>query len=226
MLNLLQRLKARKAESEITLRDQWLGLVQAVADDDEPDDDNLLATLDDCGKSLDELEAAVALVKQRCEWAAQIEAVPAAKVEIQMIEAERKAATDEINIAIRKHNDRIKVFPLQEQQAISVMQVADLARQRLSETCTDESLKSRIVAARDAIRKIYDPLNKMIERRGSRRAELGRLERANSKPELLATAQIQAAEFDHEIARLESETRQLQAEIDVLHGEALDVMAI
>ena len=122
-------------------------------------------TLDDCQKSLDQLQQAVELVRQRREWAAQIEAVPAAKAEIAHIKAERKAATDELNIAIRVHNDRIKDFPLQEQQASGVMQVADFARQKLGETCLDSSLKERLAAARDAIRKNHAPLNRLSELR-------------------------------------------------------------
>lgn len=227
MLDLLQRLKARKTEGEITLRDQWLGLVQAVADDDPPDDDNLLTTLDDCGKSLDELEAAVALVKQRREWAAQMAGAADARAESAACESERKAARVELFDAQSKYNERVNALSEREQKAAAVLTTADLARQKLQETSSDQSLKDRIGKAREGIKQIHEPLARLIERRGDRRQELARIERSdNSTAEQVSQAEKHATELDAEISRLESETRQFQVEMESVFAEKLEVMAL
>ena len=226
MLAFFEKLIAKKNETAITKHDEWRGLVVTLADGHELDEEAVLGTLEHCGRSVDDLQAAVELVKQRREWASQIAVVPAAKAEIARIEAERKAAQDELNVAIRRHNDRITPLVELEIAAVATLQIADLARQHLAASCTDESLKSRIVAARDAIRKNNGPLARLIDLRGSRRAELGRLERADAKPEQIEQAEKHAAELNAEISRLESETRQFQAEMESVFAEKLAVMAL
>lgn len=227
MLDLLQRLKMRKAESEFTRRDQWLGLVQVVADDDPPDDDNLLTTLDDCGKSLDELEAAVALVKQRREWTAQMATVPAARAEAAAIETERTAARVELFDAQSKYNERLKALSEREQAVIAVLSTGETARQSLQGTSTNQSLQDRIDKAREDSRPIHERHRRLCETRGDRRHELTRVERAdNATAEQIEQARKHATELDAEISRLESEQQRLQAEIEAVFAEKLEVLAI
>ena len=227
MLDLLQRLKMRKAESEFTRRDQWLGLVQVVADDDPPDDDNLLTTLDDCGKSLDELEAAVALVKQRREWTAQMATVPAARAEAAAIETERKAARVELFDAQSKYNELNAALAMREQANITTLSTAEAARQSLQGTSTDQSLTDRIDKARADSRPIHERHRRLCETRGDRRHELTRVEGSNdAAPDEVERARKHATEHDAEINRLESEQHRLQAEIEAAYLEKLDIMAL
>ena len=243
MLDLLQRLKTRKAESEITRRDQWLGLVQVVAHDDPPDDDNLLTTLEDCGKSLDELEAAVELVKRREAWATQIEAAPGARAELVQLNQQQAAAKAVLDEAAKAYDEVRKSIGELARRAQQIVDQADLARRELQGSSTCPELKARIQAAQDKSREVQPRLQQLLENRGDERTELQSMKDAAeylSKPPTRGIAHairnVNAADIERQEARikdidskiepLEEIIRQATADADEARRLQLEPLAI
>ena len=227
MLEFLTKLKTKQTETAISKRDEWLALVVAVCDGDEPAEAAVLKTLEHCGRSVEDLQQAVELVRQRREWTAQMATVPAARAEVAAIETKKTAARVELFDAQSKYNARLKALSEREQEVIVVLSTGETARQLLQGTSTDQSLQDRIDKAREGIKQIHAPLARLIERRGDRRHELTRIERsANANAEQVSQAEKHATELDDEIGRLESEQLRLQAEIEAVFAEKLEVLAI
>ena len=243
MLDLLQRLKTRKAESEITRRDQWLGLVQAVVDGDEPDDDNLLTTLDDCGKSLDELEAAVALVNRRKAWVAQIEAAPGARAELVQLGQQQTAAKAVLDEAAKVYDAVRQSTGELARHAQQIVDQADLARREIQGSSTCPELKARIQAAQDKSREVQPRLQQLLEVRGTERTELRAMTDAAeylSKPptrgisravrnvtaEDIERQEARIEDLDSKIEPLEEIIRQATADADEARRLQLEPLAI
>ena len=227
MLEFLTKLKTKQTETAINKHDEWLALVVAVADGDEPAEDAVLETLEHCGRTVEDLQAAVELVRQRREWTTQMATVPAARAEAAAIEASRKAARVELFDAQSKYNELNAALAMREQANIKTLSTAEAARQSLQGTSTDQSLTNRIHKAREGIKQIHAPLARLVERRGDRRHELTRVETSNDAGSgEVEAARKHATEHDAEINRLESEQHRLQAEIEAAYLEKLDIMAL
>lgn len=227
MLEFLTKLKTKQTETAISKHDEWLALVVAVCDGDEPAEDAVLETLEHCGRSVEDLQAAVELVRQRREWTTQMATVPAARAEATAIEAERTAARVELFDAQSKYNERLKALSEREQAVVVRLSTGEAARQSLQGTSSDQSLTDRIDKAREGIKQIHAPLARLVERRGDRRHELTRVEASNHAGSgEVEAARKHATELDAEISRLESEQLRLQAEIEAAFAEKLDIMAL
>ena len=88
MIAFLEKLTRRKIETATQRRSQWSQLVGDVADEKQNDPDAVLTELEQCGRSVDDLQKAVELLRQRREWRKQFDS--GAKAEAELMDSQRK----------------------------------------------------------------------------------------------------------------------------------------
>jgi hypothetical protein len=169
MMEFFNRLRKVKAESQGKANSTWRKLVLSVADETKVTERETLATLEQLGRSLEDLEAAVANVKQRRVLFKNVEAAKNAKSELEAIEKEAEAAhakfrpiETEFNLTMERLSNI--ATHLREVQVRSRSTV-----DKLIASCTDEEALAAYASAQDEDRKAQ-------ARRAAAEAEFQRLD--------------------------------------------------
>ena len=139
MLNVLEKLSAKKAENAGARQSDWVGLVTGVADENGLEPGALLAALDRLGKSIEELQAAVELLARRRGWAVQAAAGDDAEASYADLQTQERASEKALQLLIAKHTAKCEPLGRQIETARQTISAAADARRRLLETAGDEA---------------------------------------------------------------------------------------
>ena len=139
MLNVLEKLSAKKAENAGARQLEWLGVVSGVADENGLEPGALLVALDRLGRSIQELHAAVELLSRRRGWAILAAEGDAAEESYAGLLSQERASEKALEILIQKHRSKCEPLGRQIDAArLAISSGAD-ARRRLLETAGDEA---------------------------------------------------------------------------------------
>jgi hypothetical protein len=139
MLNILEKLSAKKAENAGARQAEWVGVVSGVADENGVEPGALLVALDRLDKSIEELQAAAELLAKRRAWAATAAAGDAAEESYAGLLLQERASEKALEILIQKHRSKCEPLGRQIDAArLAISSGAD-ARRRLLETAGDEA---------------------------------------------------------------------------------------
>lgn len=139
MLNVLEKLSAKKAENAGARQAEWVGVVSGVADENGVEPGALLVALDKLDKSIEELQAAVELLSRRRGWAATAAAGDAAEAAYADLQTQERASEKALEILIAKHTAKCEPLGrLIDAARLAISSGAD-ARRRLLETAGDQA---------------------------------------------------------------------------------------
>ncbi len=103
LTTLFEKIAGKQKQREQARVDDFRGLVRAIAEGQEPDTDRVDAVLQDAGKTLDDLKAAVKWRQNRMAMKAQLDTVPQLEAEKAAIEKKIAKATEILNAAEAKY---------------------------------------------------------------------------------------------------------------------------
>jgi len=125
-MDLFEKLAAKQQQREKASIDNFHALVRAIAAGQEPDADQAERILNDSGRSLDDLRAAVELYQKRAAMRAMLDSLPKLEAERREIEQRLAEADAALRAAEQRHAE--VAIPLrgrleQLQQALSLIHI-------------------------------------------------------------------------------------------------------
>lgn len=211
---LLEKITKKQKDRYRERQDAFRELVHSVADEREPDADRVEQILFASHKTVEDLQKAVEVLRQRREVRARLDTIPALEAERAKLIKQISAADRALEEAEQKHTITTGPLHARVQQIRDAIRDAAQDRQQMIETCTNQTLVQQLadVTARRAAA-------------GNRRYEMQK--QANDytgwaksdRRELVGASEFRAAELRGRIADHEKKAKACEDELAVLSVE-------
>jgi predicted nucleic acid-binding Zn-ribbon protein len=144
LTTLFEKIAGKQRQREQTRVDDFRALVRSIGTGKEPDADQVDRILNEAGKSLDELRAAVELFQKRHALRTQINALPKLEAERKEVEQKIGRAVEALEAAERLYDET--TYPLTGRLEVVKQAIFDAgrARQQMVETCPYPELKAKL----------------------------------------------------------------------------------
>jgi hypothetical protein len=216
--------KQRKRQ-EVKLAD-FHDVVRQIADGREPDDDFVVLALRDADKSVDDLQAAVALLQRRRELRKQWNNISALATPRQRLRRQMAEADKELEAAEKEHYDSVNPLIAELQRINEGEQEGRQARQELLATCTDQSLldkladvQLRLSARRDEAARLRGRIDDLRSRARSERAEAEHQKMIVDGGDRVKVHLARAKEHDRAVSEREAALRKIDKLVAGLERE-------
>src|SRR5690242_5028734 len=138
MAAILERIRKRMFSRDAKRAMSFHELAARIAGGNEPGQDLIDRTLDDCGKSFEELAVEVGRVEERKGFAEAVANGEAAEADIVRIDRDLAKAAAEFDAAQQAYRERIAPVEQERQRLLAVVGVANQARRNLLRTAGPE----------------------------------------------------------------------------------------
>lgn len=219
---LLEKITKKQKDRFRERQDEFRQLVHAVADEREPDADRVEEILQASQKTIEDLQKAVEVLRQRREVRARLDTIPTLEAERTKLIKQISAADRALEEAEQKHAITTGPLHARVQQIRDAVRDAANDRKTLIETCTNQTLVQQLVdvTARRAAagNRQYEMQKQANDYRGWARSDRRELEAGASE---FRGAELRAKIADHETKALacENELAVLKVEIPELERQ-------
>jgi hypothetical protein len=216
---IIERILGKQRQRQEARQADFSGIVQAIAEGEEPDVERIDAVLHEAGKSLDELREAVERLQHRRELKARLDRLPALASKRSQVERQIAEAGQALEQAEDRHEATVSPLRMHLEDIKEQIWAGEQARHELWNTCTDPQLNERlnaVVAETADFQRTAAALRAGIERHHSvARADRDRADRLvfDSRS---ADLRKQGDEHDAEAGRLQARLKAAEKEIAAL----------
>jgi hypothetical protein len=233
--NLFEKLRGVKKREELTTAEAFRQLAKRIAAGDDPDPEKVLRIIEPAGKTIEDLEKAVALITRRRQLAETVKAGRQAAKKMPRLQkdlAENIAAWEAAEAPFEDNCRRLEAEIIQTEASIKAGQAAATD---LEGCATDPEITARVHAAHEARTRNQNRIQHLLTHRArtlesqlisTEVAAAKELTPSIEKQDQLKTAHDRIAALDDEVARLRAELPDLEAALDAARAELLDPLAI
>ncbi len=175
LTNLFAKIAGRHQERQLARKADFKALVNAVADGQEPDPDEVERVLTETSKTLEDLQHAVELYLKRRALKATVDQKPKLEKDREQIEKQIGQASDALTAAEKKYKEITDPLLGQRDYIRDQMLEIERAKHELERTCDDQDLLNELAKAERQLNVLHTRRNEIefaLSERNRRLADL------------------------------------------------------
>lgn len=232
LTTLFEKIAGKQKQRAKARVNDFRALVRSIGTGQEPDADQVERVLNESGKSLDDLRAAVELYQQRFAMRTLVNSLPKLEAERKEVERQLTKADEALEAAEQQHTETTAPLHGRLEMLRQAMQEAERSRHQLVETCPDEELRERLAdlhrrhtEAHDRSFKLRQVINDSRTWAKSDRAEAAHASSPRKEQELRERSErreAKAGECEKELADVLKQLASLEKQVQAVRDAMLE----